>query len=251
MTYAPPTLVELGRYWTQHGDVNLGIVGDTRHQAKGTSYHLGRSQLTPDAYSRKTHRDRAGLSDAASAIDLGKLNGNLGQLRAFSVWLVKQCQSNAPGTQDIREVIYSPDGKTVLRWDRERGVNSAPRPGEADNSHLGHSHVSWYRDSEKRPKVAAFRPYFLPDTSTQPEEEQVIIVTIETFAAPRKVTAKTDLRRFTASAELSPIEAPYEATVDGTVTIESSGVPHGAGFLRLASGGSAGKYILAAQVDLA
>ena len=162
MTYAPPALIELGRYWVRHGGVNLGVVGDAAHQRKGTSYHLGRSVLADDAYSRKTARDRAGLTDAASAIDLGKLNGNLGQLRTFSKWFVQRCRTNAPGTQDVREFIYSPDGRTVLRWDRERGVNSAPRTGEANNSHLAHSHISFYRDSEKRSKVGLFRPYFEP-----------------------------------------------------------------------------------------
>jgi len=162
VTYASHTLTELARYWVSHGGVNLGIVGDTRHVALGRSYHLGRSSLTADAYSRTTHRDRAGLTEAASAIDLGKLGGSFPALRKFSLWLVKRCQSNAPGTQDIREVIYSPDGHVVLRWDRERGLASEPRPGEADVSHLGHTHVSWYRDSEKRAKVGAFAPYFAP-----------------------------------------------------------------------------------------
>jgi len=162
VTYAPRPLRDLAHYWTSRGGVNLGIVGDTRHVAKGRSYHLGRSALTADAYSRKTARDRAGLTEAASAIDLGKLNGSFPALRAFSVWLVKRCQSNAPGTQDIREVIYSPDGHAVLRWDRERGLASEPRPGEASDSHLTHTHVSFYRDSEKRAKVGAFAPYFAP-----------------------------------------------------------------------------------------
>jgi len=168
MTYAPPALIELGRYWVRHGGVNLGVVGDAAHQRKGTSYHLGRSVLADDAYSRKTARDRAGLTDAASAIDLGKLNGNLGQLRTFSKWFVARCRTNAPGTQDVREFIYSPDGRTVLRWDRERGVNSAPRTGEANNSHLAHSHISFYRDSEKRSKVGLFRPYFEPAKPVTP-----------------------------------------------------------------------------------
>ena len=61
---------------------------------------------------------------------------------------------------DVREIIYSPDGQRVLRWDRERGASSMPRPGEADASHLTHTHVSFYRDSEHRDKVPLFAPYF-------------------------------------------------------------------------------------------
>jgi len=175
VTFAPATLVALGRYWTAQGGVNLGVVGDTRHQAKGVSYHLGASALLATAYSAQTARDKAGLTDAASAIDLGRLGGSFAKLREFSVWLVAEGQKDAPGTSDIREIIYSPDGKAVLRWDRERGFASAPRPGEADASHLAHTHVSWYRDSAKRDKTTVFRRFFElsapvepPDTSTAP-----------------------------------------------------------------------------------
>lgn len=164
MTYAPATLRALAAFWTAQGGVNLGIVGDTSHQAIGTSYHLGKDQLVATAYSIKTARDKAGLTNGASAMDFGRLNGSLGQLRTFSKWLVDQARHNAPGTFDIREIIYTPDGTTVLRWDRERGYASAPRPGEADNSHLTHTHVSWYRDAELRDHTTAIRPYFTQET---------------------------------------------------------------------------------------
>lgn len=160
MTFAPPTLTELARFWTSHGGVNLGIVGDTGHIDKGTSYHLGRSQLARGAYSAVTARDRAGLSEAASAIDLGKLDGSLADLRTFSRWLVSQARRNAPGTRDMREIIYSPYGRSVFRWDRQRGYASVAHPGEADLTHLTHTHVSFYRDAEKRDHTTAFRPYF-------------------------------------------------------------------------------------------
>ena len=183
MTYSPPTLGDLARYWVSRGGTNLGIVGDSAHQAKGRSYHLGRSALSPTAYSRTTSRDRTGLTEAASAIDLGKLKGSYSALRAFSVWLVKRCQSNAPGTQDIREVIYTPDGKTVLRYDRERGIKSTPRPGEADTSHLWHTHVSWYRDSEKRAKVGVFAPYFVKEQVKEDTMPLSLIALVEAIQA--------------------------------------------------------------------
>ena len=157
MTYAPPPLVALGRWLVAHGAVNLGVVGDVAHQAKGVSYHLGADKLTTTAYSRVLPRDKAGLTNAASAIDIGKVGGTLVGLRDLSVWLVKQCQAGK--CPDIREVIHSPDGKTVWRWD---SVGNALRtgPGQGDNSHLTHTHVSFWRDSEKRDKVAYFRPNF-------------------------------------------------------------------------------------------
>ncbi len=248
MTTAPPTLVALGRYWVSQGGTNLGVVGDVAHQRKGTSYHLGADQLAPGAYSATTARDVAGLTNAASAIDLGRLDGSLEDLRTFSRWLVAEGQRNAPGTVDIREIIYSPDGKTVLRWDRERGYGSLPRTGEADASHLTHTHVSYYRDSRTRPKIATWAGYFVP----KPVEDGVTVVTIEKFPTAHAFTATAGLRRFSATEELSPIPLPYSATVDGTALIEGNpSAPTGAGFLRLASGGSAGKYILVSEVDLA
>jgi hypothetical protein len=163
MTFAPPTIIALGKYWRAQGGVLLGIKGDTAHQAKGVSYHLGRDDLKQGAYSTRTARDKAGLSLAASAIDLGRLDGSLTNLRDFSAWLVRQCQANAEGTRDIREVIYATTVKgtvKVVRYDREQGIQSEPDTGEADNSHLTHTHVSFYRDSQGRDKVGLFRPYF-------------------------------------------------------------------------------------------
>lgn len=167
-TFAPPTLRELAALWVSKGGANLGIVGDAAHRERAVSYHLGRFDLRDGAYSAITERDVRGLSNAASAIDLGRLNGAYANLRAFSVWLVDQGRANAPGTRDIREVIYTPDGRTVLRWDRERGFASAPRPNEADASHLWHTHISYYRDSEFEPKTAVFERFWVPpDSSTE------------------------------------------------------------------------------------
>lgn len=167
MTFAPDTLRAArsllidnldihptGSYPADLDPAEVGIVGDTAHAAKGTSYHLGKDQLTSTAYSRKTARDRAGLSNSASAVDVGEFRvttakGTFTQ-RDLAMWSVDQCQVNAPDTRDIREIIYSPDGKRVLRYDRERGYASEPREGEADDSHLFHDHYSQYRDAEGR-----------------------------------------------------------------------------------------------------
>ena len=167
MTFSPPKLLELRAFLaprTGLSAVNLGIVGDTAHAKRGVSYHLGRDHLQGSAYSRKTKRDKEGLSSAASAMDIGNHKG----LRRLSLALVAACQANAPGTSDIREVIYTPDGEHVFRWDRERGHASAPvksvlrngRWTQGDMTHLFHTHVSWYRDSEDRDKVGVFAPLY-------------------------------------------------------------------------------------------
>lgn len=174
MTFAPPTMLELAQLWTDHGGVNLGIVGDADHAARGVSYHLGKDQLVDGAYSAKTARDRAGLTNAASAIDLGRLGGTLINLATFSRWLVQQARANAPGTSDMREIIYTPDGQVVLRWDRERGYASEPRAGEADDSHLSHTHISWYRDAEARDHTIAIGRYFMDQITVTDETPKLI-----------------------------------------------------------------------------
>jgi hypothetical protein len=217
----PATLRMLGAYWTERGGVNLGVVGDGRH-TKG--YHLGEDRiydgngpgLGSDDYSVQTPRDRIGLSEAASAIDLGKLGGSLTNLYAFSAWLVSRCQANAEGTSDIREVIYSDDGIRVLRWDRQRGYSSAPRLGEADDSHLTHTHISYYRDSELRDKVATFAAYWAPpDTST--EDAMQFSVKDSTSLGTATVTRNTYLR--TVNGEKVWISAGSQRFVYAKVTL--------------------------------
>jgi hypothetical protein len=180
MTFAPRTLRDLEAFWVQSGGRSLGIVGSPSHTG---GYHLGRDRLYDGPgpgqgdrdYSVQTARDKAGLSDAASAIDLGRLNGSLPALYRFSRWLVEQCRANAPGTRDIREIIYSPDGERVLRWDRQRGYASAPIAGEGDDSHLTHSHVAYYRDAQDRDKRPAFAPYFA--APLPPEDDMPVVST--------------------------------------------------------------------------
>lgn len=136
----------------------VGIVGDTGHAQTGTSYHLGKSQLKADSYSIiESSRDRAGLTDAAAALDVGEftvsVRARFHNLRTFSAWLVAQCEAGTPDTRDIREVIYSLDGKTVKRWDR------LGKRTTGDASHTFHTHLSYFRDSEGRDKTALFRRY--------------------------------------------------------------------------------------------
>ena len=157
MTFAPMTLLELAAYWKRQSGVNLGIVGDTEHQAKGVSYHLGKDQLQPGAYSCSRPRDRRGLTNAASAIDLGRLDGSYAHLREFSDWLARRCVKHDPSTVDVVEVIYSPDGRRVLGF--KEGIEFLI-PNYGDATHLTHTHISFFRDSEQRDKVRLFTPYF-------------------------------------------------------------------------------------------
>lgn len=174
MTFAPPTLVALMREWVANGGANLGIVGDASHAATGTSYHLGKSQLVSGAYSAVLARDVAGLSEAASACDFGQLHGSLANLQRFSVWFVDKVVRYPTIYRDVREVIYSPDGTKVLRWDNHarRLYTGGTGTGQGDNSHLWHTHVSWYRDSEFRSKVQLIAPYFAGTAVVPPPTEE-------------------------------------------------------------------------------
>jgi hypothetical protein len=167
MSFAPSPLIALGRYWIRQGGAMLGIVGDATHTV---GYHLGRDRIYDgagpgrgdDDYSVKHPRDKYGLSNAAAAIDLGRLDGRYSELYAFSTWLVEQCMAKADGTQDIREVIYSPDGERVQRYSGIDGqIHTGP--GNGDSSHRFHTHVSYFRDSETRDKVAVFAAYWEDD----------------------------------------------------------------------------------------
>ncbi|MFI7069542.1 peptidoglycan-binding protein [Micromonospora sediminicola] len=156
MTAAPKNLLAVRTLLLENlplAPLAVGIVGDSRHRG---GYHCGSDRTVSGDYSvTESSRDRAGLSQYASALDVGQFYQGGHNLRTFSLWLVVECAAGAPDTLDIREVIYSPDGRSVKRWDRER------RRSSGDSSHLAHTHVSFYRDATKsgRDLTPLFRRY--------------------------------------------------------------------------------------------
>lgn len=188
MSYAPQTLMDARKFIIDNLGVaaaSVGIVGDDAHANAGTGYHLGKDALKRTAYSIiESPRDRAGLTDAASALDVGTFSKNGQDLRDFSVWLVKQCQAGTADTKDIREVIYSADGKTVKRWDRLK------KRSTGDKSHTWHTHISYFRDSEKRDKTALFRRYAQEVGIIKPPPPRKI--TMEQFTAELPVLKQGD-----------------------------------------------------------
>lgn len=151
MTYAPDDLLAVRRYvLTQTalpGDA-VGIVGDPAHASTG-GYHEGNDdlaragRLTSDYSKRQSSRDRPG-SNAASALDNGDFDHGGKTLRQLSQFLVARCVAGDPRCRDIREIIYTPDGQSVRRWDA-LGMSTT-----GDSSHLYHTHTSFFRDSEGR-----------------------------------------------------------------------------------------------------
>ncbi|WP_435819876.1 hypothetical protein [Micromonospora tulbaghiae] len=155
-TTAPPNLIAVRNLLLTYLNVDkgsvrandlepaeVGIVGDPAHKG---GYHCGADRVVARDYSViESARDRTGLDRWACALDVGtfKVTTRKGtfDLPHYSRWLVAQCEANTADTRDIREVIYSPDGKTVKRWDRLGKRTSG------DNSHLYHTHQSYFRDA--------------------------------------------------------------------------------------------------------
>lgn len=135
----------------------VGIVGDANHRG---GYHCGSDRVVRNDHSVvESTRDSTGLTLDAAALDVGMFRvssgGSTHDLRSFSRWCVAQCVAGTSDTRDIREIIYSPDGAVVKRWDRLRKRSSG------DSSHLWHTHFSFFRDSIKagRDQTPLFRRY--------------------------------------------------------------------------------------------
>ncbi|MGC4805906.1 hypothetical protein [Micromonospora sp. DT233] len=170
MTRAPANLLSLRSFLLTHLNLDpdtsrpqdlepaeVGIVGDPAHRG---GYHCGSDRVVDRDYSVvESPRDQAGLTLDAAALDVGGFSvssgGRTHNLRSFSVWCVAQCVAGTADSRDIREIIYSPDGTRVQRWDR------LGRRSSGDASHLWHTHFSFFRDSTKagRDQIPMFRRY--------------------------------------------------------------------------------------------
>lgn len=209
MTRAPSNLLAVRSLLLAHLDGlapgAVGIVGDPAHRG---GYHCGDDRVVSSDYSVvESPRDRAGLSDLACGLDVGNFRVTTARgtfdLPHYSRWLVAQCAANTSDTRDIREVIYSPDGRIVKRWDR-LGKRST-----GDDSHLYHTHQSYFRDAIKagRDQTPAVRRYLTTiglledDMSLTPEEHQWL-------ADVRYATTRLDGR--------NPLGQVYTRLADGT-----------------------------------
>lgn len=151
VSYEPDDLDAVQRYLMARTGLpasGLGVVGDSSHTG---GYHLGNDRLKQNGrestdYSKaESPLDRPG-TNGASAMDIGdfrvSVNGRTVTLRSLSLALVEACRGGDPRASCIREIIYTPDGTTVKRWDR-LGIRST-----GDASHRYHTHLSFFRDTE-------------------------------------------------------------------------------------------------------
>jgi hypothetical protein len=174
--------------------LEAGIVGDTAHAAGGDSYHLGEDKIRARAgrsrYSvDESARDGRGLDGYASGMDIGyfKVRTSKGtfDLYDFNAWLIGLCRAGDPDTRDLREVIYSPDGDTLRRWD-----DHGRRPS-GDNSHRTHTHLSEYRDADGH-RMVALATRWLQHIGLLPEEDDDVAFADEKI----KVTKTTGTELF-------------------------------------------------------
>lgn len=182
MTYVPAPLAELQAYMQGKTGLPPGFLGVFPDPSHSGGYHCGWDRRSLDDkgvlhdYSwQESPRDWNHKTDAARAFDCGMFP----RLREMSIWMVQQCQAGAPDTADIREIIYSPDGKMVLRWDRLK------IRGTGDSSHLTHTHFSWFADAESQEKISLFQRFFGDDVSRNTDWRlQEIIAGKETITVP-------------------------------------------------------------------
>jgi hypothetical protein len=142
-------------------DLSIGIVGDPSHRQSG-GYHEGRSDLiaidryhppadqnvgsTSEDYSVRLLRDRSGLTDHASAMDIGSdwSHGGRSAWLRFNNLLASQLKVNDANLAAIRAINYSPDGTAKRRIDRQNNWSLESSSDSVD----GHTHIEWYRDTE-------------------------------------------------------------------------------------------------------
>ncbi|MBQ1073474.1 hypothetical protein KBX06_09890 [Micromonospora sp. C31] len=224
MTRAPQNLLAVRRLLLDHLDTDpdnsrdqdlepaeVGIVGDPAHRG---GYHCGSDRVVIRDYSVvESVRDSSGLTLDASALDVGwftvSVGGRAHDLRSFSTWFAGQCAAGSSDSRDIREIIYSPDGRVVRRWDR------LGRRTTGDNSHLWHTHFSFFRDSTKanRDQTPLFRRYLTtigliatpPEESTMEQTDQLVYKTDVTTRTVGQVLADlANLRNWL----ISPVGTP-------------------------------------------
>jgi hypothetical protein len=137
-------------------------------------------------YSARLLRDRLGLTDDASGVDIAYSwphGGNKAWLR-FNNALAAALPTN-PTLSPIRAINYSPDGSAKYRIDRQ---SSPPfkRTATTDSVTI-HTHVEFYRDTESRRaaclallvKMAQEAINPTPPSPTTPHQEDFVFIGLD------------------------------------------------------------------------
>lgn len=163
MTTSPPDLIALQHAISDATGVprsDIGIIGNKAHIEEGVSYHLGKDQLKmfKNPYSARLARDKAGLTNFASAMDIDhawtKGKGRASWL-AFNALIVAALKGGDPALAAVRAVNYSTDGTLANRFriDRQNGFVQE----DTDDTVDIHTHIEWYRDTEGKREASTTR----------------------------------------------------------------------------------------------
>jgi hypothetical protein len=172
MSFSPKPIHALVAYLDSVG-ARYSVARDCR-TGSCEGYHLGRDQIFgPNGrgssdYSIQHARDKAGLSDARSAVDVQLSRTRMPKLAAHLV-----AEAKAGRAPDIAEVVGLHTDGRVYDWRRRTGWRRIGPRAKGDQ-HEGHVHVSYYRDSENRDKVPPFQRYFEPDKPPPPPPEDTV-----------------------------------------------------------------------------
>jgi hypothetical protein len=216
VSYAPQTLLDARTYLRPRTGLpwaSLGIVGDTAHDG---GYHCGEDRLIPDDYSARTARDRAGLTDAASALDIGSFP----RLVLLTSFLTFEARAGRLG--DVRELIGPGGDGRAYRWDHLAGWSPVRRA--AGDSHETHLHISYYRDSERRSKLGPFQRFFEPREEDMPltnDDVKKIFNTDGIIRAPSSAATAGTNQFWTAASYLASIRNWAVAAAERAAKIEA------------------------------
>jgi hypothetical protein len=196
MTNTPADLLDLRHQLSAvtglTNPADLGIVGDGAHARTG-GYHEGRDVLValgryhaPPAshvgsldedYSVRLLRDRLGLTDDASAMDIGDdwPHGGRDAWLRFNNALVGALAAGDPALSAVRAVNYSPDGVNRYRVDRQNGW----RHQSTTDSVTMHTHVEFFRDTAGRRSATIARLVQLAQLAITPSSAPAVTPAVQ------------------------------------------------------------------------
>lgn len=162
MTTSPDNMLQIRYLFQRKTGLPAVSLGIQHYSPQGGGYHEGNDLLAKagrkdtDYSKRESARDRPG-TDEASAIDIGDFKVTLPNGRVVTEIDLHRFVERNFGADDalwMREYIYSPDKKKVLRLDR------MGRRKSGDNSHRTHCHVSKFRDVRDNSPVRFFERFW-------------------------------------------------------------------------------------------